>query len=104
MADQQQAAVPRHGRDRVERLPGLEAASERRVHRQPSLLLLAPCLRRQLGSLSRAHTRAEQHDVERPLQTPDGDAGCARLFAPPLGQAALGVRARAMRLGLRVTK
>ncbi len=104
MPDQQHAPVRRHRADRIERLRSVESTRERRVDRQPSLLLLAPPLRRQLRRLARAHPRAEQHDVECPLQTPDGDARGARLLAPPLGQAARGVRACAMRLGLRVTK
>jgi len=101
---QQQAPVGRHGGDRLQRLRRFEAARKRLMDRQPLLLLLGPALRRQLSRLTRSHPRAEQHDVERSMQTPDRHAGGKRLLAPPLGQAARGVRACAMRLGLRVTK
>jgi len=104
MADDQQAPVSRHGAQRIERLDGVEAAPERRVDRNHRPLLLAPCLRRQLSGLARTHARAEQHRVEIPAQALDGDARGTRLLAPPLGQAALGIRACAMRLCLRVTK
>jgi hypothetical protein len=104
VADDQQAPVGGHRAHRIERLDGVEATPERRVDRKHRPLLLTPCLRRQLSGLARTHARAEQHHVEGSVQPPDGDARGVRLLAPPLGQAALGIRACAMRLGLRVTK
>jgi len=104
VSDQQQTPVHRHRGHRIEGLHGVEATRERRVGRQPGQLLPAPSRRRQLRGLARAHPGAEQHRVERRLHTRQGDPGRARLLLAPLGQAALGVRACAMRLGLRVTK
>jgi len=104
VADHQQAPVSRHRAQRVERLGAVEAAPERLVDRQQRALLLAPSLGRQLSGLTRTHTRAEQHRIERSTQPLDGDARRARLLATPLCQAALRIRASAMRLGLRVTK
>ena len=104
MTDHQQAPVGRDRAQRIQRLGGIEAAPERRVDGQQRSLLLAPSRRRQLSCLPRTHTRAEQHRVEVSTQPLDREAGGMRLLTPPLGQAALGVRACAMRLGLRVTK
>jgi hypothetical protein len=104
MTDHQQAPVRRNRAERIARLGCVKAARERRVDRQQGPLLLAPPLRRQLRGLARAHARAEQHHVEVSTQSLDCEAGGMRLLTPPLGQAALCIRARAMRLGLRVTK
>jgi hypothetical protein len=104
MTDHQQASVARDRAQRIERLGGIEASSQRRVDRQQPPLLLTPSLRRQLSGLARAYTRAEQDRVEVSTQPLDREARGMRLLAPPLCQAALGVRASAMRLSLRVTK
>jgi len=104
VADQQQAPIGRHRAQRIERLHGVEASPERRVNRQQRPLLLAPALRRKLSGLARTHARAEQHGVELAAQPLDRGARGTRLLAPALGQAALRIRAGAMRLGLRVTK
>jgi hypothetical protein len=104
VADEQQTPVGGHATERVERLDSVEASAERRMHGEQCPLRLAPRLGRELSGLARAHARAEQHRVEVAAQALDRDAGGERLLAAPLGQAALGVRARAVRLSLRVTK
>jgi hypothetical protein len=100
----QQAAISRHWAECIERLRGVKAAPELRVHRQQRPLLHTPALSRKLRSLARAYAWAEQHGVKVPAQPLDRHARGARLLTPALGQAALSVRAGAMRLGLRVTK
>jgi hypothetical protein len=104
VADDQQTPFGRHGSERVKRLHSVEASTERRMNGEQRALRLAPRLGRELSGLSRAHARAEQRRVEIAAQALDRCASGARLLAAPLGQAALGVRARSMRLSLRVTK
>ena len=104
MADEQQAPIGTHSRHRIERLRGIEVAGQRWVHCQSLALLGRPVLGRELGRLACAHLGAEQHCVEIALQPRDRDARSARLHMPALRQAASGIRARAMRLSLRVTK
>jgi len=102
--DQQQAPVRGHDAERTESLGYVEIAGERLVHFKARPLLLTPALGRQLRCLARTHARAEQHRVESRLQPRDGDARGARLLASATRQAPLGVRARAMGLGLGVPK
>ena len=104
MADEQQTSICAHSCDRIERLRGIEVAGQRWVHRQALALLGRPVLSHELGRLAGAHLGAEQHCVETALQPRDRDARSARLHMPPFRQAASGIRARAMRLSLRVTK
>jgi len=102
--DQQQPAVGPQRADRLERLLSVEPIREWRVLAQLSPLLLAPRLRRQLRGLASAHARAEQHRVERGAKPLQREARSARLLLAALGQAPLGVGARAVRLCLCVTK
>ena len=81
----------------------VEAAGQRRMHQQQLALLLAPVLGGQLGGLARARLGAEQDGVEARLQARQRDPGRVRLAFTALGQTALGVRARAVRLGIAVT-
>jgi len=101
--DEQDAPLGRHGAQRVEGLRGVEALSQWRVLPQRFALLLAPGLRRQLGGFARARLGAEEHRIEGHIEPSQGDACGACLCFAPSRQPAIGIGARAVRLGLRMT-
>ena len=103
MSDKQQATIALDGVQRIQRLRGVEVSGQRRMHPQPSLKSCAPLLGGELRSLSGTRLGAEQHGVEVDAEPPQGQARGARLGFPALGQPAIGIRARAMRLRLGVT-
>ena len=109
MAHEQHApagACPAFASGQLERLAGargVEAARQRRVRGEDRPLGLRPALGGQLGGLARANLGAEQHGVETGLKPGQREAGGPRLAPPPGRQAALGVRAGSVRLGLGMT-
>jgi len=102
--DHQQPPVDRQPPNRLKRLRRFKALRQRLIQLQAPALRLAPALRREFCCLSRAYPWAEQNDVEGRAHPRERNARRARLQSPTLGQAALGVRAGAVRLGLSVTK
>jgi hypothetical protein len=104
MSNHQQTSVGIDARDRVECLCSVKATCQRRVYSQQLALMWIPALRSQLGRFVGAYLGAENHLLKAAVQLLDGDAGGARLRTPTVRQTAGGVRARAMRLSLRVTK
>jgi hypothetical protein len=104
VSDRQQPPVDADTGHRIERLCTVEAARQRRMQRQQILLLGRPCRAGQLRGLPRAHLGAEQDRLELRPHARDRTARGARLLGPALGQAALRVLTRAMRLGLCVSK
>jgi len=101
--DEQDTPLGRHGAQRVEGLRGIEALSQWRVLLQRFALLLAPGLRGQFRGLARTRLGAEQHHVEGHIEPHQGYARGARLSLAPSRQPAIGIRARAVRLGLCMT-
>jgi len=100
VADQQHPAIgrrPGHLRERLRRVKG---AGKRPMHGQQLALLRRPTLNCQFRRALRTHLRAAQNRMEIDPQALESDARRTRLALAPLGQAALGVLARAMRLGV----
>jgi hypothetical protein len=104
VSDRQQTPVDADAGHRVERLRTVEAARQRRMQRQQILLLGRPRRTGQLGGLPRTHLGAEQDRLELRPHSRDRTARGACLLGPALGQATLRILARAMRLGLCVSK
>ncbi|HME01511.1 MAG TPA: hypothetical protein VKG38_00590 [Solirubrobacteraceae bacterium] len=103
MPDEQDTPLGRHGAQRVEGLRGIEALSQWRVLLQRFALLLAPGLRGQFRGLARTRLGAEEHRIEGRIEPRQGDARCACLGFAPSRQPAIGIGARAVRLGLCMT-
>jgi len=103
VADEQQPAIGRQASQLGEGSAGVKATGQRRVRRQPPALLHAPLLGSQLNRLPCAHLGAEQDGVEVKPEPFERDPGRARLAFAAHSQAALGIRASAMRLRLGVT-
>ena len=103
MTDEQQAAGRTHAAQRLQGLPRVEAAGERRMLLQAFALLRAPRLRGQLGGLAGPDLRAVQDRVEFDAELRERDAGGARLAFSALGEPTVGVAAGAVRLSLGVT-
>jgi hypothetical protein len=102
VSHEQHTGGRRRAAHRVERLRRVESTRQRLMQGQALALGLAPPLRRQLGRLPGAHSWAVEHQVEGGTHACQRGPRRARLLAPTLGQAALGVRAGAVRLGLSV--
>jgi len=103
VADQQQTAVGRQSRQRIERLACAEPAGQGRMHVQAFALAVVPLLGGQLGRLLSARLGAEQHRIEAGVDPRQGGACGACLSFAPDGQPALCIRARPVRLGLGMT-
>jgi hypothetical protein len=103
VADQQQMPVGGQAGQLGESLASVKASGQRRVHRQPLALLFAPLRGGQLRGLSCACLGAEQDGLEARLQPCQRDPGHARLAFTAIGQTALSVRTRAVRLCVSVT-
>ena len=100
MADDQQAPIGADLGGRLDRTLGVEAAGQGRVRPQQLALRAVPLGRSELRSCLRACLGAEEHGVKARSQAPQGQARGPRLALPARGQPALGVGARAVRLGL----
>jgi hypothetical protein len=101
--DEQETPLGRHGAQRVEGLRGIEALSQWRVLPQRFALLLAPGLRGQFGGLARTRLGAVKHRIEAHIEPRQGDACRACLGFAPHREPAIGIGARAVRLGLCMT-
>jgi hypothetical protein len=103
VADEQQVSIGGKNAQRSERLGGVEAFGQRRVHSDPRAQARAPLLGGQLRGLAGTHLGAEQHGVEIRAEPRQREPCGSGLSLPTRGQTALGVRARAVRLRLGVT-
>jgi hypothetical protein len=104
VSDRQQPPVDADTGHRIERLRTVEAARQRHMQSQELLLLGRPCGAGKLGGLPRSHLGAEQDRLELSSHARNRTTRSARLLGAALGQAALRVLARAVRLGLSVSK
>jgi hypothetical protein len=103
VADEQQTPIGSQAGQLRKRPASVEVAGQRWMHRQQATLLRAPVLGGQLGGLARTCLGTEQDGVKAHLQTLQRDPRRARLAFTALGQTALGVHARAVRLSVSVT-
>jgi hypothetical protein len=103
VADEQQTPIGLQTGQLGEGLVRVKAAGQRRVDRQSPTLLLTPVLSGQLRGLTRACPGAEQDGVKARLQPCQRDPGRMRLAFTTRREAAGGVGAGTVGLGVSVT-
>jgi hypothetical protein len=104
MADEQQRLIGPHPIQQFEHLARLHTARELRVQLQQLALGLARLLERQLGGFARTRLRTREDRAELDAHTGESRTRNARLALPALGQLALRVSTRAVRLCVGMTE
>ena len=99
VADEQHALVRARAGRQPERVVDAEAARQGRVDDDP---LVAELLAREPRGFQCAHAGAGEHELKRDAERGERAPGRARLLLAALGEPAIGVGARVVRLGLAV--